>query len=154
MVASRGDLDPWIRTGRPMNLAFRGIRCLGAAPSSLPCIPRPVLGAWCIGASLERPWALAPPNRQVHVSASPDPWIQAPSAGDHCSGPSDLQKKVGRCFLHLNLSVESDYGAPRGPRASPGRVSSSQRNVTNFMTQGSTKEIVDFGSSATILHRE
>ena len=72
--------------------------------------------------SLERPWALAPPNRQVHESASPDPWIQVPSAGDHCSGPSDLQKKVGRCILDLKLSVESDYGAPRGHRASPGRV--------------------------------
>ena len=145
MVTSIRALDPWVRTGRPMNLAVRGSKRPGAAPSSLPCTRLPIQVVGCIGASLERPWALAPPNRQVHESASPDPWIQVPSAGDHCSGPSDLQKKVGRCILDLKLSVESDYGASGGPRASPGRVSSSQRNVTNFMTQGSTKEIVDFG---------
>ena len=43
------------------------------------------------------------------------------------------KKKVVRCILDLKLSVESDYGAPRGPRASPGRVLSSQHKVGNLM---------------------
>ena len=113
-----------------------------AAPSSLPCIPRSVLGARCMRASLERPRALAPPNRQVHESAlcqsgSMDP---GPLCWRPLFGAIRPAKKVGRCILDLKLSVESDYGAPGGPRASPGRVSSSKRNVTNFMTQGSTHE--------------
>ena len=113
MVTSIRALDPWIRTGRPMNLVVRANTCPGAAPSSLLCTPRP-------------------------RSASSDPWIQVPYAGDHWSGPSDLQKKVSRCILDLKLNVDSDYGAPRGPRASPGRVLSSQCRVVNVLEQGSS----------------
>ena len=42
---------------------------------------------------------------------------------------------VGRCILHLKLTLDSYSGAPRGPRASPGRLLSS---VTNVLDQGST----------------
>ena len=98
-----------------------------------------------MGASLVRPlrlrWAPIPPKRQIHGSAHPYAWIQGPYAGDHWSGPSNLRKKVSRCILDLELNVDSDYGAPRGPRASPGRVLSSQRKVTNFMRQGSSFHI-------------
>ena len=38
-------------------------------------------GAW--ERAWSGPWALAPPNHQIHGSASPDPWIQGPYAGDH-----------------------------------------------------------------------
>ena len=50
-------------------------------------------------------------------------------------GWENLQEKVGT--LDLELIRNSYYGAPRGPRASPGRLLSLQRNVTNVMEQGS-----------------
>ena len=47
--------DTCIRGVRPMNLAVRGIRCLGGAPSSLPCTTLPIQVVGCMGVSLERP---------------------------------------------------------------------------------------------------
>ena len=49
----------------------------------------------------------------------------------------NLQKKVGRGTLDLELSLDSYSGAPRGPRASPGPQLGLQRNVTNLLKQGS-----------------
>ena len=50
----------------------------------------------------------------------------------------NLQEKVGRGTLDLELSLDSYSGAPRGPRASPGPHLGLQRNVTNLLVQGST----------------
>jgi hypothetical protein len=68
------------------------------------------------------------------LSTSTDPRT---SAGDHHSGWSNLQEKVGRCTLDPQLSLDSYSVAPRGPRASPERLLSLQRNSTNVMTRGS-----------------
>ena len=50
----------------------------------------------------------------------------------------NLQEKVDRGTLDLELSLDSYSGAPRGPRASPGPLLGLQSKVTNFMIQGST----------------
>ena len=68
------------------------------------------------------------------LSTSTDPRT---SAGDHHSGWSNLQEKVGRCTLDLQLGLDSYSGALGGPRASPERLLSLQRNVTNVMARGS-----------------
>ena len=59
------------------------------------------------------------------------------SAGDHHPRRLNLQEKVGRGTLDLELSLDSYSGAPRGPRASPGPQLGLQRNVTNLLKQGS-----------------
>ena len=59
------------------------------------------------------------------------------SAGDHHLRWLNLQEKVGRGTLDLELSLDSYSGAPRGPRASPGPHLGLQRNVTNLLAQGS-----------------
>ena len=63
------------------------------------------------------------------------------SAGDHHSGWSNLLEKVGRCTLDLQLSLDSDSGALRGPRASPERLLSLQRNMTNVLARGSIRVV-------------
>ena len=55
------------------------------------------------------------------------------SASDHHSGWSNLQKKVGRGTLDLELTLDSYSGAPRGPRANRERLLSLQSNVTNLL---------------------
>ena len=55
------------------------------------------------------------------------------SAGDHHLRWLNLQEKVGRGTLDLELSLDSYSGAPRGPRASPGPHLGLQRNVTNLL---------------------
>ena len=59
------------------------------------------------------------------------------SAGDHHLRWLNLQEKVGRGTLDLELSLDSYSGAPRGSRASPGPQLGLQRNVTNLMKRGS-----------------
>ena len=59
------------------------------------------------------------------------------SAGDHHLRWLNLQEKVGRCTLDLELSLDSYSGAPRGPRASPEPHLGLQLNVTNLLKQGS-----------------
>ena len=59
------------------------------------------------------------------------------SAGDHHLRWLNLQEKVGRGTLDLELSLDSYSGAPRGHRASPGPQLGLQRNVTNHLVQGS-----------------
>ena len=49
----------------------------------------------------------------------------------------NLQEKVDRGTLDLELSLDSYSGAPMGPRASPGPLLGLQSKVTNFMIQGS-----------------
>ena len=63
----------------------------------------------------------------VHVDGSDGPRLVTTTRG----GQSNLQEKVGRCTLDLKLSLDSYSGARRGPRASPERLLSLQRNVTN-----------------------
>ena len=70
------------------------------------------------------------------------------SAGDHHLRWLNLQKKVGRGTLDLELSLDSYSGAPRGPRASPGPQLGLQRNVTNLMTRGSTMAMRTRASAA------
>ena len=57
------------------------------------------------------------------------------SAGDHHLRWLNLQEKVGRGTLDLELSLDSYSGAPRGSRASPGPQLGLQRNVTNLLKQ-------------------
>ena len=45
----------------------------------------------------------------------------------------NLQEKVDRGTLDLELSLDSYSGAPRGPRASSGPLLGLQSNVTNVM---------------------
>ena len=73
----------------------------------------------------------------VHVD-SPCGQSTWTSAGDHHLRWLNLQEKVGRGTLDLELSLDSYSGAPRGPRASPGPHLGLQRNVTNLLAQGST----------------
>ena len=56
----------------------------------------------------------------------------------------NLQEKVDRGTLDLELSLDSYSGAPRGPRASPGPLLGLQSKVTNFMKQGSRRRIAPF----------
>ena len=73
----------------------------------------------------------------VHVD-SPCGQSTWTSAGDHHLRWLNLQEKVGRGTLDLELSLDSYSGAPRGPRASPGPHLGLQRNVTNLLAQGSS----------------
>ena len=68
----------------------------------------------------------------VHVDGSDGPRLVTTTRG----GQSNLQEKVGRCTLDLKLSLDSYSGARRGPRASPERLLSLQRNVTNVIDAG------------------
>ena len=118
---------------------FGGI-CLGSFCQVLPP------GSWvppqdCLVGN-ERAWSglWAPSPRNIWIcgfglSTSRHPWT---SANDHHSGWSDLQKKIGRGTLDLELTLDSYSGAPRGPRASTERLLSLRRNVTNVLAQGST----------------
>ena len=56
---------------------------------------------------------------------------------DHTTqGGQICRKKIGRGTLDLELTLNSYSGAPKGPRASPERLLSLQRNVTNVLAQG------------------
>ena len=76
------------------------------------------------------------------------------SAGDHHLRWLNLQEKVGRGTLDLELSLDSYSGAPRGPRASPGPHLGLQRNVTNLLAQGSTSyKVPDEGVETRVIYR-
>ena len=74
--------------------------------------------------------------------------LDCPRRGTHgprlvttTQGGQTLQKKIGRGTLDLELTLDSYSGAPRGPRASPERLLSLQRNVTNVLAQGSRSDV-------------
>ena len=82
--------------------------------------------------------APGPQNIWIHGSGLSDPRIRGPRLVVTTKGGQTGWTKVGRCILDPKLSLDSYAVAPRGPRASSGRLLSSQRNVTSLMDQGRT----------------
>ena len=66
----------------------------------------------------------------------PRPGTHGPRPVTTTQGGQTCRKKVGGGTLHLELTLDSDSGAPSGPRASPERLLSLPRNVTNLLHQG------------------
>ena len=110
---------------RPRQASLRSFNGPGGSPGH-------EWGAWrgLLALSTSNVWI-------VHVD-SPCGQSTWTSAGDHHLRWLNLQEKVGRGTLDLELSLDSYSGAPRGPRASPGPHLGLQRNVTNLLAQGSS----------------
>eukprot|EP00964_Phaeocystis_antarctica_P001591 scaffold840_cov57-Phaeocystis_antarctica.AAC.1 len=94
-------IDPWIQQSRSMDPSVSGSKCPELAPSSLRSLIRSWGAPQAMGVSWKRPlstYASQPMDPWIWTAGSTDQWT---SIGDHHSGWSNLQGKVGRRFLDL-----------------------------------------------------